>query len=118
MRPLWAFIAGLRALGFDRKVLQAALDLPSQFGGKDQKQLAERLLHSAMTASAAGYVLIVRSDGTSVAETVDFLRQNLAQKDIVPALALPERDLRHYDKALEWLATQGAVTRLIYEEDD
>jgi hypothetical protein len=116
--PFWAFIAGLRALGFARRVLEAAAEFSHASVSTPRRDLIRRLVNSASDAATPGYVLIMRDDGLSVTETVDFLRQNLAQKTIVPALVLPEAGLNDYNEALDWLAANGAVTRLIYEEED
>jgi len=118
IRPFWAFIAGLRALGFHGGVLKSAMGLPHYLGADDRLELCERLVNSASKSSTAGYILVMRDDGISIAETVDYLRHSLAQKVAVPSLALPEEGLRSYKGALDWLAANGAVTRLIYEEGD
>jgi hypothetical protein len=114
--PLWAFIAGLCALGFNRRILQSAASLPRYFGDQDRIDLCEQLARGAMERSEPGYILIMRDDGVSIGDSLNYLRLNLAQDVVTPVLVLPERALEAYSEALGWLRMQGAITRLIYEE--
>lgn len=116
--PLWCFVAGLRALGFGSRILTEACNLSFYFGGHDHIDLCKELAQSARQNSGPGYVLVMRDDGASVGEAVDYLRQHLAEKTITPPLALTEHELDEYNEGLAWLRARGAVTRVTYEEDD
>ena len=114
--PLWCFVAGLRALGFNRKLLTAACGLSHDPGDDDRLDLCNELASSAPADGGDGYILVMRDDGPSVGDTVDFY--HLTDRSVDPPLALTDRELNAYTKPIEWLHAHGALTRVIYEEDE
>jgi hypothetical protein len=113
--PYWAFLAGLRALGFDRDVL---IDATAHHSDGLAKPLINRLIDTAPDTSAAGFVLVMRSGGVSAADASDHRRRRFGQGPGIPCVAISEIKLQTYGQALEWLVSRGRVTRLVYEVED
>jgi hypothetical protein len=119
VRPFWPFVAGLRALRFGRGfVLEAKSMVSSPRDDDPDARFVHDLIEFAPENPAPGLVLVMREDGTSIAATVDYQPERIGQQPGTPILALFERDLQMYTPALRWLASQKAITRLVYELEE
>jgi hypothetical protein len=114
--PFWPFIVGLRALGFGRSILFEAYKMVRDDTGIDvELELLNGLVRMAPENTSPGFVLVMRDDGMSIASTAPHRPEHSGQAQVTPVLALPEGNLQLYDLALGWLASQRAITRLVYE---
>jgi hypothetical protein len=114
--PVWPFAVGLRALGFGRAVvLEARSILPGLRGDDPDTSLVDDLTKSTPDNPLPGFVLVMREGGMSIAATREYRPVRVGHRPGTPVLALPESSLQMYSRVLEWLSSQGAITRLVYE---
>ena len=116
--PVWAFVAGLRALGFGSRLLRDAAGFLSDKRGKPTEPWYPALIDTAAESPPPGFILVMREDATSIAATADYRPERVGERTGTPVLALPESQLDLYSDALAWLKEHGAVTRLVYEIDE
>lgn len=112
--PAWMFPVALRALGFSRQVLEAALDI----AGTTMPDGLRRgdLIETAPTVTPPGAFLLMRDRNRSVASAAP--QGGSDQRAGAPIIALSENPDAAYTPALSWLRTNASITRIVHELED